>query len=202
MTQRFSSKRLIQTGVLLIIVFLLTSCAEGNAHITVHPNGQADLNISLAVSDKTLEMIGKPDLMNELAERLQVKDMKTEVYSRDGESGLSAARSFTLGGARGQASMEWPEGIQINQSSTKKFLYTEQRIMVSFDFEQLMQQGDSGQLLSNISSPVKSLLQRNTQPPECQKYCLYCRGWSDPCPYLGMDRIKDSAKAPCRTLTL
>jgi hypothetical protein len=163
MTQRFYSKRLIQTGLLLLILSLLTSCAEGSAHITVHRNGQADMSIDLAVSDKTLEMIGKPDLMNDLAERLQVKDMKTKVYSRNGESGLSATRSFTLNGAKDQASQMWPEGIQINQTSTKKFLYTEQHMMVSFDLEKLMQQEDSGQLFSSISSPVKNLLQNQLQ---------------------------------------
>lgn len=157
----------VRLGMALALLCLLSACAQGSAHVTVHKNGTADLNLDFSVTDQTLSLLGQPDLMTNLADNLQKKGMKAEAYKRDGQAGLTASESVNLKNKQGSslAPEKLPDGITVQQESAKSFFYTKQHIIVTADMQQLISssQGDMAQKLTDIPELMKGLIQSQVQ---------------------------------------
>ncbi|MBB6729948.1 hypothetical protein [Cohnella zeiphila] len=147
-------------SLLLVCAILLASCAKGEAHLTVHANGTADLDLDLSIDDGTLGLIGRSGLMDELADRLKSSGLNVRTYSEEGREGLKANRRFDLRDMdRGPLSL--PDGIEAEQSGTAHFFYSTQHAVVTVDMDRLLESGGSewAQKLTGLSGLARKLLQ-------------------------------------------
>ncbi|XID94545.1 hypothetical protein ACF3MZ_08540 [Paenibacillaceae bacterium WGS1546] len=147
-------------ALLIGILIALTSCAEGKAHLTIHRNGMADLSMTMALSDRALGLIGQPDLMRELAARLQSGGMDAESFNTDGKAGISATRQIDLKDLD-RALVDLPEGIEVERSEEPHFFYTKQRVAVTFDMARMIGAGDEAWAakLDRLPTLTKKLIQ-------------------------------------------
>ncbi len=114
--------------------------------------------MDLGISDKSLSLIGKPDLMSDMAASLRNSGMDVTPYSKDGISGFSASRSMNMRNM--DENMEVPKGVVVKRTSTSTWFFTKQKLAVTIDFKQLMPEnsGDWTEKLSGMSSLVKGLI--------------------------------------------
>ena len=160
MTRMRSCDRWIRIGLLLLCTCLLSSCAKGNANITVHWNGTADLNVDLSVNNEMLAMEGMSDVMDRISEQLQERNMAVKPYVKEGRIGFTVFRTFDL---HDMSHLSLPNGVTIKRFEEKEFLYTNTKMIVTVDMEQLVSDKvyNAGITDHSIMAPfVKSLLQR------------------------------------------
>ncbi|MBB6634861.1 hypothetical protein [Cohnella thailandensis] len=157
-------RRMAAVAVLLLAcLFLLTSCVQGQAHLKINRDATADLHLNLAVSSKALDLIGKPELLRQAAERVAGDRMAFKAYEKDGQQVLEGTRHFDLKEMR-QQPMDLPEGVEVEHSSEKHFFYTKYHVAVTVDTDKLME-GSGGadsesmtDKLSSLSPLVKKLV--------------------------------------------
>ncbi|WP_054023838.1 hypothetical protein [Bacillus sp. FJAT-28004] len=150
----------IRAGFLLLCLCLLSSCASGTAHITVHRNGTADLNMDLSINREMIALIGMPDLMKRITEQFREKNMEVKPYEQGGRVGFAVSRTINL---RDLDHISLPEGVTIEREEKKKFFYTKVKIFVTVDMEQLMTNKEfgAGSPENPVMNPfVKSLIQK------------------------------------------
>jgi len=149
-------------GITLLLAAMLglTSCAEGKAHFTIHRNGTADLDMSVALSDRTLGLLGQSDLMKDLAERMRASGMTAESFERDGKSGFSANRKFDLK-ELDKVPLTLPDGIEFERTEERHFFYTRQKVAVSVDLPGMMgnRSGEWTRKLEELPAITKKLIQ-------------------------------------------
>ncbi|MBN2980355.1 MULTISPECIES: DUF3153 domain-containing protein [Cohnella] len=141
-------------------VLLLSSCAQGEAHVTINRNGTADLDLDLSVSKQILTAIGKADIMNELAERFEQAGMGVRITDRDGQAQIEASRRVDLREYSGDLT-DLPEGIEVEDAEEKKWFYTKHAVAVTLDLAPMLEQGQQewiGQL-STLPDLMKKLIQ-------------------------------------------
>jgi hypothetical protein len=147
-------------SLLLVCACLLASCARGEAHLTVHANGTANLDVNLSIDDGTLGLIGRSGLMDELADRLQANGMSVQPYREEGREGLKASRRIDLRDMD-RAPLSMPEGIEVKRSQAAHYFYTTQRAAVTVDMDRMLTAGGSEwtQKLSGMSGLAKRFVQ-------------------------------------------
>lgn len=153
-------RQLSVTMLLFACALLLVSCAQGQAHVTIHRNGTADLDMGIAMSEKTLAAIGKPDLMDNLADTLRKYDLRVEAGEEEGKATLQASRTFDLKDMEDRP-LELPEGLTVERTTKKHFFYTRYDVAVTMDMNRLMAGGNGewSRVVGSLPTLAKKLLQ-------------------------------------------
>ncbi|OPA73589.1 hypothetical protein BVG16_27655 [Paenibacillus selenitireducens] len=154
-----SRYRWIPVGLLLLSMCILSSCAKGNAHFTIHLNGMAEFEMNLSVNKDTLTKIGMPELMKQITEQFQDKSMEVKPYDEGGRVGFTLSRTINL---RDMNNISLPQGITIKRTEMNKFFYTKEQVIVTVDIEKLISNKEYGDWLQKnpVTSFVKNLVQR------------------------------------------
>lgn len=160
MVKRKYSSRLSLAAALILLTLLLTSCAQGQAHLTIHRDGTADLDLSASISRQTLEMAGQPDLPERLAELLRKNGMEAAAENNGSQTGIRATRHLNLKDMDDRPP-ELPDGIQLEQSTDKTFFYTRYHIAVTMDMDKLLANGggDFSRKIASLSTLAKKLVE-------------------------------------------
>ncbi|MBB6673497.1 DUF3153 domain-containing protein [Cohnella nanjingensis] len=147
-------------GAWLLMTMLLTSCAQGQAHLTVHLNGTADLELNASARKKMLKLIGQSDLPRQLADELQNNGLDASVEETENSSGIRASRHLNLKELQNRPS-RLPEGVKMTLTEDKKFFYTRYHIIVDADPNQALSklEGDTGRQLATMPALAKQLAQ-------------------------------------------
>ncbi|THF83508.1 hypothetical protein [Cohnella fermenti] len=136
-------RRALLTALLLACTVALTSCVKGEAHLTINMNATADLALNLAVSNKALDLIGRPELLQELAGRIAGDRMTFQSYEKDGQHVLEGTRHLDLKEMKSEP-IDLPEGIEVEHRSVQHFLYTTYEVELTVDTDKLMGGAGSG----------------------------------------------------------
>jgi hypothetical protein len=139
---------------------LLTSCAQGQAHLTIHRNGTADLDMDLSVSKRTLELIGKPDLMKDLGDVLRRYEMEAQSFGDGKQEGLRASRRLNLQDLN-QQPLNLPDGVEVERTEERKFFYTRYHVAVTVNMDRLLSSGESGwgQTIASLPMIAKKIME-------------------------------------------
>lgn len=141
-------------------VLLLTSCAQGQAHLTVHRDGTADLAVGASVGRQTLSAIGQPDLPQKLADALRKNGLDATVEENGRQAGVQANRHLNLR-EMDEEKPELPEGLQVEQTRERKFFYTRYHAVVTADMDRLLSSsgGEWSRKLDSLPTLAKNLVQ-------------------------------------------
>ncbi|RUS45014.1 hypothetical protein [Cohnella sp. AR92] len=145
--------------MLLACVFLLTSCAQGEAHLTIHKNATADFALNISLPDKAMDLIGKPELLQETAERLTNDQMKVRTYEKDGQQVLEGTRHFSLKEIEPHQ-VELPDGIEEVHDAEKHFFYTKYHIRITVDTDKLIGKESASENLSDMLSSLSPIVKK------------------------------------------
>ena len=135
---------------LLACASLLSSCARGEAHLTIRADGAAELSLDLSMDDGTLGLIGKSGLMDELAERLKADGMDVRTYEQDGRKGVTASRRLNLRDMA-RETVDLPDGIAVERSRREHLFYTTERAAVTVDMDRLLAAGGGKEWAQKLS---------------------------------------------------
>ncbi|CAM3938439.1 hypothetical protein COLU111180_15540 [Cohnella lubricantis] len=151
------------SAALILLSALLASCAQGEAHVTIHRNGTADLDLSASVSRRTLELIGQPDLPKQLSDILQRNGMAAAVEDDGSQTGIRATRHLNLKDMADRP-ITLPEGMELEQSTERKFFYTRYHVAVTMDMVRLLRGSGEGndwsQSIASMPALAKKLVER------------------------------------------
>jgi len=145
-------------AALALMAVLLVSCAQGQAHLTIHRDGTADLDLNASVSRQTLGLIGQPDLPQQLADILQRNGMEASAVEDGSQSGVRATRHMNLK-EMGKQPLELPDGIEVERTEDRAFFYTRYHIAVTMDMDRLLSNSGSdwSRKISSLPTLAKKL---------------------------------------------
>lgn len=153
-------RRSLLAAALVLLATLLGSCAQGQAHLTIHRNGTADLDLNASISRQTLGLIGQPDLPEQLADALRRNGMEASAEDEGSQAGIRATRHLNLKDMDDQPP-KLPDGVELEQTTDKKFFYTRYHIAVTMDMNRLLASGGNGwsQKVASLPALAKKLVE-------------------------------------------
>lgn len=158
MSTRIPIRQLLLSSMLALMLFILSACADGEAHVTVNMNGTVDLNLNLSVTDAALGKIGQDNLMPLLAQSLERNNFKTEVTKQGDRNVLQAANHYEKGSMTGFNTSDMPPGIRFEQSTIPGFFTSKMHITAEADLMESMPDGDIKEQINIVPSFLKRLL--------------------------------------------
>ncbi|MCC3374273.1 hypothetical protein [Cohnella sp. REN36] len=124
-------------GIGLLLAALLASCAQGQAHLTVHLNGTADLDLNASASKTMLKLVGKPDLPGQLADALRQNGMEASVEDTGGSAGIRATRRLDLKTLQDRPS-RLPDGMRMTLTKDERYFFARYHVSVDYDASQAL----------------------------------------------------------------
>ncbi|MCM3782712.1 DUF3153 domain-containing protein [Neobacillus mesonae] len=148
------SKKTLYVMMFTALILLLTACAKGEAHVTVHTDGTADVKFNMQLNNRNLELIGQPDLLDTIRESFTEQGFETETAATEDSKGLSATKKIDLN----TSSMDLPDSIVYTHESDEGFLFTTHRIVVDADLMAGLPDNSLTDRLQSIPSFVRNLV--------------------------------------------
>lgn len=94
MSTRIPLRQLMLTVLLVLMLSILSACADGEAHLTVNMDGSTDLDLNLNVKNSALGKIGQDNLMPLIADALNRNNFQAEVSEQGDQKQLTATTHY------------------------------------------------------------------------------------------------------------
>lgn len=94
MSTRIPLRQLMITVLLVLMLSILSACADGEAHLTVNMDGSTDLDLNLNVTNSALGKIGQDNLMPLIADALNRNNFQAEVSEQGDQKQLTATTHY------------------------------------------------------------------------------------------------------------
>jgi len=141
------------------MLFILSACADGEAHVTVNMDGSSDLDLNLNVTDSALGMMGQDNLMTLLADTLKRNNFQAEVSDQGDRTQLKATTHYEKSNTVSTFSTsDLPNGIQVEQSITPGFFTSKLHIVAEADLLQTIPDGEVKDQINKVPGFLKNLL--------------------------------------------
>ncbi|WIV21003.1 DUF3153 domain-containing protein [Paenibacillus polygoni] len=145
----------------LLLLLLLSACAKGEAHVTVHTDGTADVNFNLQVQNRNIKFIGHEELVKSIEKAFEDKGFVTEnVESKDG-SEISASKEVKISQADNK--QELPESISYSTVTEEGFFFSKHKITVDADLMSAIPDHTWTEQLTAIPNFVRNLLLKDVE---------------------------------------
>jgi len=152
-------RQLLFAILLTVMLFILSACADGEAHATVNMDGSSDLGLNLSVTDSALGMIGQDNLITMLADTLERNNFQAEVSDQGDRTQLKATTHYEKSNTVSTFSMsDLPDGIKVEQSTTPGFFTSKLHIAAEADLLQTIPDGEVKDQISKVPGFLKNLL--------------------------------------------
>lgn len=142
--------------ILFILPIILSSCVKGNAHVKVHLNGTANLDLSVAINNEALKILGQSDVLNKVKDILREKDIDAAIIENNSSSELLFSKAIDNKNMS-SASKSEQEQIEFVKSAGTNFLFTRYDISVDLDLIQMIG-AETNFDLSGIPESVKKIV--------------------------------------------
>lgn len=152
-------RQLLLAFLLTLMLFILSACADGEAHVTVNMDGSSDLDLNLNVTDSALGMMGQDNLMTLLADTLKRNNFQAEVSDQGDRTQLKATTHYEKSNTVSTFSTsDLPNGIQVEQSITPGFFTSKLHIVAEADLLQTIPDGEVKDQINKVPGFLKNLL--------------------------------------------
>ncbi len=145
----------------LLLLFLLSACAKGEAHVTVHTDGTADVNFDLQVQNRNLKFIGQNELVQSIENAFEDHGFVTGNQQSEGTSEISASKEVKIGGADNK--QELPESISYSTVKEEGFFFSKHKITVDADLMSAIPDNTWTEQLQAIPNFVRNLLLKDIE---------------------------------------
>lgn len=152
-------RQLLFAFLLILMLSILSACADGEAHVTVNMDGSSDLDLNLSVTDSALGMMGQDNLMTLLADSLKKNNFQAEVSDQGDRTELKATTHYEKSNTVSTFSTsDLPDGIQVEQSTTPGFFISKLHIAAEVDLLQTVPDGEVKDQINKVPGFLKNLL--------------------------------------------
>lgn len=148
--------------MILLVTLILSACAQGEAHVTVHTDGTADVKLNLTIQNQELKLIGQSAIIEGIQNTLEEQGYITQTNTTEDTSEITATKEIVLN--QSVQKFDFPESISYSNVSQDHFLYTKHVITVDADL--LSSDSETGQtsdLLQKIPSIVRNILLKDVK---------------------------------------
>lgn len=155
------NKYLLTLVMSLLLVLLLSACAKGEAHVTVHTDGTADINFNLQVQNRNIKFIGQDDLVQAIENAFEDNGFVTENHKSESTSEISASKEVNISEAGSK--QELPESISYSAVTEEGFLFSKYNITVDADLMSAIPDNTWTEHLQAIPNLVRNLLLKDVE---------------------------------------
>ncbi|WP_211745714.1 FeoB-associated Cys-rich membrane protein [Paenibacillus sp. Marseille-Q4541] len=155
------NKKLQTIMMTILLTLVLSACAQGEAHVTVHTDGTADVKLNLKIQDRNLELMGQKNLIQAIQNTFDENGFETQNTKSGDTSEVSASKEINLNEANG--TKELPESISYSNVTQEGFLFTKYQITVDADLMSAIPDNTWTEHLQGIPSLVRNLLLKDVK---------------------------------------
>ncbi|GIP45755.1 hypothetical protein J45TS6_42140 [Paenibacillus sp. J45TS6] len=155
------NKCLLTLIMSLLLLVLLSACAKGEAHVTVHTDGTADVNFNLQVQNRNVKFIGQKELVQSIEKAFEDNGFVTKNGQFEGTSEISASKEVKISGEDSQ--QELPESISYSTVTEQGFFFTKHKITVDADLMSAIPDNTWTEHLTAIPNFVRNLLLKDVE---------------------------------------
>ncbi|MWC29985.1 hypothetical protein [Paenibacillus sp. MMS18-CY102] len=161
----YSYQRILLLVLMLLGLLAVTaSCAQGEAHLRIKANGTGDLALTIALNSKALTAIGGSDVLEKIGEKLAKSGFAVDPLSADGgQAKLHASKTIDL---KKGTPMQVPGVTFTRETSKGGWFTTDEHVMIEADWGKLMPekvQGEVTDRLADLNPLVRKLVLRQLQ---------------------------------------
>jgi len=146
-------------SLMVVMLFIFTGCAKGNAHVTVKKNGSVEVAMKLRLDSRTESMVSSK--MDSLITKLQSAGIQLQESKVGRSTEYQYTRTYTSQELRSLMVHQSSEYVDANIKSTDKWLYTQYSIETQLHLntysDKIVQEIDS----VNLPKPLIRLLMKS-----------------------------------------
>lgn len=154
-------KYLLTLVMSLLLLLLLSACAKGEAHVTVHTDGTADVDFNLQVQNRNLKFIGQKELVQSIENAFEDNGFVTENHQSEDTSEISASKEVKIHEA--DSKQELPESISYSTVTEEGFFFSKYRITVDAELMSAIPDNTWTEHLQAIPNLVRNLLLKDVE---------------------------------------